>query len=474
MTIFWILAAGLLGLASLFLALPLLRRPSGGETPGQDQLNITVFQQRLAELDGDLAAGNLDQGQYDAARHDLERELLYDLEGTGPPVAGPSGGPSSAGASRHPWLALALVVLVSTGAVFAYLQLGENAIITRIEALAGLPPPHASGAPGAGAAPLDVLVEGLAERMEKNPENLEGWLMLGRTYFAIGQPAKGLEAIERAYRQAPDESSVLIAYAEALAANNGNRFEGRPAELIRKVLAREPGNPSALWLDGMIAFQQQRFSDAAEIWQGLVEQMDPAGEEAQQIGRMIAEARSRAGLPKSDVLGEASGDAGAGPLAQAGPGPGSPVPDSAPPETPSAAAPPGTEAAPQESVQGSAGAAGAGAAIQVTVSLAPTIAVQAGPEDALFVYARAASGPPMPLAVQRLRVSDLPATVTLDDSMAVMPAMRLSAFPQVVVGARVSKSGQATPQAGDLEGQTPPIGAKETQTVSVVIDRVRP
>lgn len=474
MTIFWILAAGLLGLASLFVALPLLKRPSAGDAPGQDQLNITVFHQRLAELDRDLTAGYLDQDQYEAARRDLERELLYDLEGAGPDTAAPSGGPARPAASRHPWLALALVVLVSTGTVLAYLQIGESAIITRIETLAGLPPPHAGGAPGAGAAPLDVLVQGLAERMEKNPENLEGWLMLGRTYFAIGQPAKGLQAIERAYKRAPDESSVLIAYAEALAANNGNRFDGRPAELIRTVLTREPGNPSALWLDGMIAFQQQRFSDAAEIWQGLVEQMDPAGEEAQQIGRMIAEAQGRAGPPRSDAMGEASGDAGPGPLAQAQPGSGSPATDSAPPETPSAIAPPGTDSAPQESVQGSAGDASAGAAIKVTVSLAPDIAVQAGPEDALFVYARAASGPPMPLAVQRLRVSDLPATVTLDDSMAVMPTMRLSAFPQVVVGARISRSGQATPQAGDLEGQTAPIGAREGHTVSVVIDRVRP
>jgi cytochrome c-type biogenesis protein CcmH len=452
MTIFWIFAAGLLGLASLFVALPLLKRPSAGDSPGQDELNLQVFQHRLAELDGDLAAGFLDQDRYQAARRDLERELIYDLERDPEARAAAGAGETAGSNARYPWLALALVVLMSGGAVLAYLQIGEREIIPRLELLASNPLPHPGAAPGAAgtAAPLDVLVQGLAERMEKNPENLEGWVMLGRTYFAIGQPAKALEAVERAYKLAPEQTSVVIAYAEALATNNGNRLEGRPAELIRQVLATEPANASARWLDGMLAFQEGRFADAAMTWQGVLDEMDPAGEEAQQIRQMIVEARGRAGLPTLD--------AGSSPLARAEPSA----------DTPSA----GT--APAEAPQVSAGDAGTGTAIQVSVSLDPGVAAQAAADDALFVYARAASGPPMPLAVQRLRVSDLPVTVTLDDSMAVMPAMRLSAFPQVVVGARISKSGQATPQAGDLEGQSGPIGAAETPRVSVTIDRVRP
>ena len=167
--------------------------------------------------------------------------------------------------------------------------------------MASAPIPHAGGATGEGAAPLEVLVQGLAERMEKNPDNLDGWLMLGRTYFAIGQAPKALEAVERAYRLAPEQTSVLIAYAEALAANSGNRLEGRPAELIRTVLAREPGNPSARWLDGMLAYQQERFGDAAETWQGILNELDPAGEEANQMRQMIAEAQDRAGAPGAEA-----------------------------------------------------------------------------------------------------------------------------------------------------------------------------
>lgn len=456
MTIFWILAAGLVGLASLFVALPLLKRPSTVDSPRQDDLNLQVFRQRLSELDGDLASGFLDQGQYDAARRDLERELLHDLDGE------PNGRTESSAVvspkrpeARYPLLASALVLMVSAGSVLVYLQLGERDIIPRIEAMSAVLSPH-GGAPGAGAAPLEVLVEGLAQRMEKNPDNLEGWLMLGRTYFAIGQAPKALQAVERAYKLAPEDTSVLIAYAEALAANNGNRLEGRPAELIRRVLSAEPANPSARWLDGMLAYQETRFADATAIWEGILGEMDPAGEEAQQMRQMIAEAKAQAGIPSR---GEQTSPA-KGPTVEAPP----PAADSPDAQDRAATIAPGK---PRQE-------ADADGRIQVAVSLDPAVSAQAAPEDAVFIYARAAAGPPMPLAVQRYRVADLPVNVTLDDSMAMVPAMRLSAFPEVVVGARVSKSGQATPQSGDLEGQTGPVAAVQSPKVSVTIDRVRP
>jgi cytochrome c-type biogenesis protein CcmH len=296
--------------------------------------------------------------------------------------------------------------------------------------------------------------------MEKNPDNLEGWLMLGRTYFAIGQAPKALQAVERAYKLAPEDASVLIAYAEALAANNGNRLEGRPAELIRKVLSTEPSNPSARWLDGMLAYQETRFTDAASIWEAILAQIDPAGGEAQQMRQMIAEAKARAGLPQTEEEARPAGGASVA-VAQ----PQGESTDARGQVAPTVPGKPGQKAG---------GDGSPGGHIQVAVNLDPAVSARAAPEDAVFVYARAAAGPPMPLAVQRYRVADLPVNVTLDDSMAMVPAMRLSAFPEVVVGARISKSGQATPQPGDLEGQTGPITAVQTPQVSVTIDRVRP
>lgn len=170
--------------------------------------------------------------------------------------------------------------------------------------------------------------------------------------------------------------------------------------------------------------------------------------------QMIAEAQDRAGAPGAEAAAsEVPPTAQSAPVPSGSESEGGPVAPSSP-ET--------------------ASEANAGTTLQIAVSLDPAVSGQTAPDDAVFVYARAASGPPMPLAVQRYRVADLPVSVTLDDSMAMVPAMRLSAFPQVVVGARISRSGQATPQAGDLEGQTGPIAAAETSQVSVTIDRVRP
>lgn len=113
------------------------------------------------------------------------------------------------------------------------------------------------------------------------------------------------------------------------------------------------------------------------------------------------------------------------------------------------------------------------AGLRGTVSLAPQLIAKASPDDTVFVFARAAEGPPLPLAVARTRVRDLPFSFRLDDTMAMTPTMKLSAFSRVVVGARVSKSGSATPQPGDLQGASTPV-ANDAGEVSVVIDRVVP
>ena len=459
MTIFWILAAGLMALAAFFIALPLLRGTIATTNSALDQgeLNLQVFRRRLEELDADLAAGVLDRGQFEAARQDLERELLSDLKGSGrsgdAAVVGPAGTDSkptaaSRSAGPAPWLTLLLMLAVPAVAILTYLQLGNPQIIPSLETAA------VDGAPGTATGPdgqqgpaLDTLAQGLAERMEQNPDNLDGWLMLGRTYFALEQPTKALQAIERANQLAPDQVSVMLAYAEALAANSGNSLAGRPAELIRTALEREPANPSARWLNGMLAYQQERFAEAVGAWQTVLDELDPAGQEAQEMRQMIAEARSRGGLP--EAIQAQAPSAPPAPVVEVNPTAGSAV---ATGET----------------------AANAGARLRVSVTLAPALSAQVRPDDTVFVFARAAAGPPMPLAVSRIKAADLPATVILDDSMAVMPSLRLSSFAQVIVGARVTKSGQATPASGDLEGQTGPLDTAATPPVAVTVDRVRP
>lgn len=293
---------------------------------------------------------------------------------------------------------------------------------------------------------MEVLVERLEERLKTDPKSLDGWLMLGRTYFAMSQMEKGLDAIKRAYDLAPQQTEVMLAYAEALAAASPSKsLEGQPTELIKAALQQEPNNPTARWLDGMISFQRGQFQVATLVWQKILDELEPGSEEARNLGQMVEEAKRRAGQPTAAEPAQTAST------------------ETAPANEAPKSAPAGTETP----------AHGVGS-VTVEVTLDASLAAQASPEETVFVFARAASGPPMPLAAQRIQVKDLPTTVTLDDGMAMTPALRLSAFPEVKIGARISKSGEATPQPGDLEGDIGPIKLDESGKVSVTIDRVRP
>lgn len=466
MIIFWILAGGLLALALAFILAPLVQSAPPDDSMQQDALNLEVFRQRLKELDADLAAGSLDQERYAAARHDLERELLYDVD---PEQTSPASRHASSVLGR--WLlGGSLVIVLPLSAVLIYLDLGELDLVDPVQIAASSQ--GVSDANAEETASLEILVERLEARLQDDPENLEGWLMLGRTYFATDQLQKGLKAIERAYELAPDQSEIKLAYAEALAASSPTKsLEGRPAELIRAVLEQEPDNRIARWLAGMISFQQEQFQSAAVTWRKILEELDPQGEEAANLRQMVVEAETRAGIPTTD-----------GQVEQEVPKPAEPerpaVSDTAQTPAEPATAPIATDAAVQEPAAPAPTAADATDAsdvsLSVQVSLDPSLADQAAPEDTVFVFARAAAGPPMPLAVQRIQVRDLPKTLTLDDGMAMTPAMRLSAFSDVVVSARVSKSGEAMPQPGDLFGETDPISVATDTETSVLIDRIRP
>lgn len=451
MTIFWILAAGLACLAVLFVIAPLFSPDTPANDVDQDELNLALFKQQLAELDADLAAGKLDQSQYESARRDLEREVLHDV----------SNGSNAQAASVKTMLPgprvtmLALALAVPASALVLYLTIGEQHIIPRLASGAGAvsAPGHAGGS---DLPPLEELVTRLEQRMQQTPDDAEGWMMLGRTYFATGDTQKAETALARAYELTPEDAQVVLAYAETIAANNDNNLEGRPAELISEALKAAPNSATARWLSGMVAYQRGQFTAAAVAWKQTLSQLDPSAEDAAELRQLIDEAEQRAGVPPE-----------ARQLAQA---------DSIPPVDAGKSSETRTEgpaSAPAPETSGTA-VADTNSGITVEVALAPELAERAAPDATVFVYAKAAAGPPMPLAVQRVTVADLPLTLTLDDSMAMMPAMRLSDFPEVVVGARVSASGQATPQPGDIEGETGPIASSTATPVRVRIDSIRP
>jgi cytochrome c-type biogenesis protein CcmH len=215
---------------------------------------------------------------------------------------------------------------------------------------------------------------------------------------------------------------------------NGRKLDGEPEALIAKALTIDPDNLKALGVAGTIAFERGDAAKAATLWERALRVAPPGSELAGRLQGALDEARQRAGLPPLPNAVAAAPSAAAGPAGDA--------------------------------------AAGAGS-VQVRITLAPALAARASPEDTLFVFARAPQGGKAPLAIQRRQVKDLPLDVTLDDSMAMSPAMRLSSVPQVVIGARISKSGNAMPQPGDLQGLSPvvPVG---TQGLALQIAEVVP
>jgi cytochrome c-type biogenesis protein CcmH len=285
---------------------------------------------------------------------------------------------------------------------------------------------------------MEVLVQKLAAKLKEQPENRQGWIMLGRSYMAMGQPEQAIGAYQRALELNGEDASLLLAYAESLAKMNNNDFTGKPASLIEKAHQLEADNPNALWMMGILSYQRANYQQAIDYWKGLADMLGPQSKELAAVDEAINDARNQLGL---------------------GPELPSIVSNNTPQPTVSE-----TKASASETVDHSA--------IQVRISLAPELRDKTKPSDTVFIYAKASSGPPMPLAAARKQVEDLPLTLTLDDSMAMMPQLKLSAFESVLVGARVSLSGDPSAQAGDLEGEEGPVKPGRAAAVTVTIDRV--
>ena len=399
MTLFWLIGAVAAAAVIAWVLRPLLSRKSAA-LPSRAAANVAIYRDQSRELDADLAAGTLAREDYERARAELEARALRDAGQPDAPPARPRGRGFAWGlAAAVPLVAAALYALVGTpGAIDREAQL------------------HASRAQ------VEAMVERLAARLRENPDDANGWKLLGRSYGVMGRYAEAADAYAKAAVRAPRDAQLLADLADVLAMARGQSLQGEPEQLALRALEIEPGNLKALALAGSAAFERKDFAAAAKHWERMLAFVEPNSEDARAIQQNVAEARSLAGEP-----GRA---------------------EARKPEPKKAEAKTG---------------------LRGTVSLSPSLKDKASPEDTVFVFARAAEGPPMPLAVARVRVRDLPYRFALDDSMAMSPALKLSAFPKVVVTARVSKSGAANAQPGDLQGASGPV-ANDAAAVSVVID----
>ncbi len=421
---FWVTAVLLAAAAVLLVLPPLWRRGSaGGGATDRARVNVAVYRDQLAELERDLEHGTLSREQYELARHELERRLLEEAgEEAGEASEGaerPSGRSAQSASAKPPPRALAWAVglALPAAAVGLYLFLGEPRALdpARLTAAAG-----DAERGGFTMAQIEAMVEGLAQRLQEQPDDLEGWRMLGRSYAALGRLDRAARVYEQAVARFPADPDLLADYADVLAMLQGGSLEGRPVELLRRALALAPAHQKALWLMGTAAYERQDYAEALGYWRRLQQLLPPGSREAQAMAANIAEVQRLMG----GVAGE--GQARAEAKAQ----------------------------------------------VNGVVELDPALRGQVSPDDTVFVFAKAPEGPPMPLAVLRARVRDLPLRFTLDDSMAPTPMARLSDHREVVVAARISRSGEALPSSGDLEGST--VAQVGGEAVRVLIDRRRP
>ncbi|MGN6312348.1 MAG: tetratricopeptide repeat protein [Rhodanobacteraceae bacterium] len=314
--------------------------------------------------------------------------------------------------------------------------------------------PDALRAPVADAGKMDFAqaTAELRAKLQRSPNHPEGWLLLGQAYTAMDRPADARDAYGYALKLKPDDPDTMVAFAEADAqVRTDHRIEGDSRKLLERAVALAPDHQRGLWLLGISDYQLGRFNDALAHWKHLLTLLQPGSGIAAAVNGQIAMAQARA-QGKTQAEAEAIAQAVAAQHA-------API------------APAATTAVNSESAN--AGEAPSSVALRVQVKLDPKLAGKVAPDDTLFVYARALNGPPMPLAVARLKASALPASVTLTDAMAMTPQLKLSSFPRVQVSARISKSGNAMPQVGDLEAQPVQAASDAKQPVALVIDRVR-
>ena len=416
MTVFLIAAALLLAVA-LYFVLPTLLRQAAVVNPHalRAEVNLTVLRDQMRELDADLAAGTINAVAHASAREELERRVAEDVQ--------PGLESVDATATGKRWTAAGVGLSVSLVAISLYLVLGSPAALDPAQTAA-------ADAAASQGKPHEIteeqilsMVAALAQRLQNEPGNAEGWTMLARSYNAMGRYGEAADAYARLVKLVPGDAALLADYADTLAMSSNRSLQGDPEKLITQALTADPKNVKALALSGSAAFERGDFARAAAQWQKVLLLVPPESEIARSTQGSISQAQAQA-------QGGGKATAAVAPVA---------------PSTPITAA-----------------AAPAGAEVAGAVELDPALRSKVADTDTVFIFARAAQGPRFPLAVLRKQVKDLPTSFVLDDSMSMMADAKLSNFPMVVVGARISKSGSATPSAGDLEGLTEPVrvGAK--------------
>jgi len=413
-TVFWIVAAVCVLIALAFVLPPLLRRKEATAKAARRDINIAVYRDQMKEMEADRTNGLLSEEQFQTAKLELEARLAEDA------LAQADGAMAAKGSRR---LGFSMVAIFPAAAIGLYFWLGNPLNLSAIV--------EAQANPNVVQGEHDIMkmIQQVEEKTRSNPDDGAAWAMLGRTYGAVEHWAEAEQAYAKAYKLLPEVAAVLSGYAEAVAINSGRVLAGKPMELVRKALELDPNDMKALELAGINAFQERNFAQASYYFKHLYKQLPPDSPYAQDIlaAQQEAKRQSEGGLTGMDNLADQ-----------------------------------GPEQAPAQA---------AGPTIQGKIDIAPALKAKVSEKDVIFLFARGSEGGP-PAAAIRATAGKFPLEFELNDSMAMNPENRLSKFKEVILTARVAKSGDVKGAAGDLEGTLAKVkvGAKG---VTLTIDTVR-
>jgi len=390
--LFVLIALGIALCVAVVFLWVLLRERKPVTQASQAKANAKVYRDQILDLDREHDSGHISDQEWQQSRDELSLRLLEDTSAVDDPAA----------KAEKPaiWTAVVLAVALPLGSMGLYMWVGQP---EALNPLALKTPDQVD--------PKDLvkMAQTLAEKLKAKPDNLQGWVMLGRTYRTLENFDAALNAYDSALKLSADDD-LKLERIEIIAMQRRGQFEGEPWNVIREILQRDPQHFGALLTAGSASFAEGKFADALKYWEQARKPLDANNPDLEGLESAIAAVRERLGMPP-------------------------------------------TKATP---------AAASGLNVTGQVNLSASLKSKASPNDVVFIYATPANGDRMPLAIFKTTVSQLPLNFTLDDSTAMTPDRKLSAAGEVMVKVRVSKSGNAMPQSGDLSGSLGPVkvGAK--------------
>jgi cytochrome c-type biogenesis protein CcmH len=417
MELFWLISI-LLTLCAVFIVIRPMLKSRPDRADDNEQLRISIYRENLQELDSEFSSGQLDPGELENVKNELELSLLRES-------AVHTRGKETQVTSKRPLLLSLVAAMILVGLSLILYSLIGNPQLIALEKFDDI----TSGEDWNSNPHPDQMIKLLESHLQRNPEDANGLYFLANSYLANTDYQNAVTAFERLYLMTGDNTQVMLAYADTLVRMNNGSFAGRATDLIHRVLSVDPGNYTALLFAGLAAEETGNYRDANGFYSKLLPALENQPEMLQTINLLIANNKTMMGMAGS-----------AEPTADE--------------TTPMADDPAGS--------------------IKLQVSVSAELIDQYGPDDTLFIYAQAAQGSPMPLAVVRVRADGLPMQVTLDDSLAMIPTNRLSNHEVVRIQARISKSGNAEPSSGDILGVLEQVSVADTNIIDLVINQVVP